>query len=168
MFLALFAQLPQELLRCQFDLTQNFADERTCKVLSRVVGNSRRPAVTVAVKDVAPLLANSLKTKLEKDTFELPKPHDRKATHTATSTCWSPTKRGRSSMEPLYSSRHNSKTSFRFTWSSSKVAPCVCAPGMPGQLPRRAWFRHPTRHRQKRFSCVLPRTLFISDFCSAL
>ncbi len=76
-----------ELLRGEFDFTQDFTDERTGKVPSRVVGYGRRPAIGMTIKDVATFLANSLKAKAEKDPFHLPKPYDRQTAHTATSTC---------------------------------------------------------------------------------
>src|SRR5208283_1245936 len=83
----LFAQLLLELLRGDFDLTQNFSDERAGKVSSRMVRKCCRSTVGMTVKDVAPSLTNSPKTKVEEHPFHLPKPYGRETAHTATSTC---------------------------------------------------------------------------------
>lgn len=61
--------------------------------------------------------------------------NDGQSAHPATSICCKPTNRGSSSPLTRYSSRHNSRTSFRFFWSSSSVLPCVCAPEIPGTKP---------------------------------
>jgi hypothetical protein len=67
--------------------------------------------------------------------FHLPESDGGQTAQTPTSICWSPTNRGRSSSVPPNSSRQSSNTSLRLVCSSSREAPCVCAPGMPGTIP---------------------------------
>src|SRR2546422_8292471 len=94
-----------------------------------MIRQGRGPDVGMTVKNVATLLPDRPEAQPENHLSHLPEANHRKAGHTATSICCKPTKCGRSSNEPLNSSRHNWRTSLRFFCSSSSVAACVCAPG---------------------------------------
>ena len=116
-------------------LAQDFSDEGTRQIPSRVFGQSRGPSIRVSIKNVAAFLSDSHKTHLEKYFLHDPKIHYRQMSHMAISICCKPTKWGKSGRSSPYSSRHSSITSFKFSCSSSKVSAWVWAPGRPGTLP---------------------------------
>ena len=128
-------QLLTKSLRRAIDLPQNFTSQGTSQVVPRMMWHRRRASIRMTVQHVASFLPHHDKSKPKQDLFHLLAIHDGKSAHPATSICWSPIKRGRSSPVARDSSRHNCRTSFRLFCNSSKLLPCVCAPGIPGTKP---------------------------------
>lgn len=128
-------QFLRELVRCKFDFSEYFSNQWAGEISTRVSGQGRCPAVRVSVKNMAPFLSNNLKAQAQKRLLHSFEVDNRQPRHTATSICWSPTNRGRSSASFPNSSIHSSRTSFMFFWSSSRVAAWLCAPGIPGTIP---------------------------------
>jgi len=128
-------QLLTKSLRRAIDLSQNFPDQRAGQVIPWMMRQRRRAPIGMSVKYMASFLSDHNKSKPKQDLFHLLAIDNGKSAHPATSICWSPINRGRSSPAVRYSSRHNSRTSFRFFCNSSKLFPWVCAPGIPGTKP---------------------------------
>ena len=128
-------QLLTKSLRRAIDFPKDFTDQRACQVIPWMMRQRRRPPIGMSVKYMASLLSYSNKSKSKQDLFHPLAIDNGKPAHPATSICWSPINLGRSSPVFWYSSRHTSRTSFRLFCSSSKVFPCVCAPGIPGTKP---------------------------------
>ena len=121
--------------RSAIDLPKDFTNQRAGQVIPRMMRQRRRASIGMSVKYMASFLSHHRKSKSKQDLFHLLAINDGKPTHPATSICWSPINRGRSSPVLFDSSRHNSRTSFRFCCNSSKLLPWVCAPGIPGTKP---------------------------------
>ena len=117
------------------DLPQDFTNQRAGQVIPRMMRQRSRASIGMSIKYMASFLSNHSKSKPKQDLFHLLAIDDGKSAHPATSICWSPINRGRSSPAVRDSSRHNSRTSFRFFCNSSKLFPWVCAPGIPGTKP---------------------------------
>ena len=128
-------QLLAKSLRRAIDLPKNFTDQRAGQVIPRMMRQRRRAPIGMPVKYMASFLSYHSKSKPKQDLFHPLAIDNGKSAHPATSICWSPINRGRSSPAFRHSSRHNSRTSFRFFCNSSKLVPCVCAPGIPGTKP---------------------------------
>ena len=128
-------QLLTKSLRSAIDLPKDFTNQRAGQVIPRMMRQRRRASIGMSVKYMASFLSDHSKSKSKQDLFHPLAIDDGKPAHPATSICWSPINRGRSSPAFRYSSRHNSRTSFRFFCNSSKLFPCVCAPGIPGTKP---------------------------------
>jgi hypothetical protein len=121
--------------RSAIDLPKDFTNQRAGQVIPRMMRQRRRASIGMSVKYMASFLSHYRKSKPKQNLFHSLAIDDGKPTHPATSICWSPINRGRSSPAFRDSSRHNSRTSFRFFCNSSKLFPCVCAPGIPGTKP---------------------------------
>ena len=128
-------QLLTKSLRRAIDLPKNFPDQRAGQDIPRMMRQRRRPPIGMSAKYMASFLSYHSESKPKQDLFHPLAIDDGKPAHPATSICWSPINRGRSSPAFWYSSRHNSRTSFKFFCNSSKLFPCVCAPGIPGTKP---------------------------------
>lgn len=128
-------QLTAKLFRREIDLSENLTHQRAGQVLAWVMRHGRRSAIGMTVEHMTAFLSDVCKTQSQKDLFHSLAVNDRQSRHPATSICCKPTNRGSSSPLARYSSRHNSRTSFKFLWSSSSVLPWVCAPEMPGTNP---------------------------------
>ena len=128
-------QLLTKSLRRTIDLSQNFPDQRAGQVVPWMMRQRRRAPIGMSVIYMASFLSDHNRSKPKQDLFHLLAIDNGKSAHPATSICWSPINRGRSSPAVRYSSRHNSKTSFRFFCNSSKLLPWVCVPGIPGTKP---------------------------------
>jgi hypothetical protein len=128
-------QLLTKPLRSAIDLAKDFTNQRAGQVIPRMMRQRRRTPIGVSVKYMASFLSHHSESKSKQDLFHPLAIDDGKPAHPGTSICWSPINRGRSSPAFWYSSRHNSRTSFRFFCNSSKLLPCVCAPGIPGTKP---------------------------------
>jgi hypothetical protein len=128
-------QLLTKSLRRAIDLPKDFTNQRAGQVIPRMMRQRRRAPIGMSVKYMASFLSYHSKSKPKQDLFHPLAIDNGKPAHPATSICWSPINRGRSSPALRDSSRHNSRTSFRLFCSSSKVFPCVCAPGIPGTKP---------------------------------
>lgn len=128
-------QLVAKLFRCEIDLSENFTHQRAGQILAWVIWHRRRSAIRMAVEHMAAFLSDSSKSQSQKDFFHSLAVNDGQSAHPATSICCKPTNRGSSSPLTRYSSRHNSRTSFKFFWSSSSVLPWLCAPEIPGTKP---------------------------------
>lgn len=128
-------QLLTKSLRRAIDLPKDFTNQRTGQVIPRMMRQRSRAPIGMSVKYMASFLSYHSKSKPKQDLFHPLAIDDGKPAHPATSICWSPMNRGRSSPAFRYSSRHTSRTSFRFLCNSSKLFPCVCAPGIPGTKP---------------------------------
>ena len=130
-----FFKLLTKSLRRTVDLSKDFTNQWAGQVIPRMMRQRSRVSIGMSVKDMASFLSYHSKSNPKQDLFHLLAIDDGKSAHPATSICWSPINRGRSSPSFRYSSRHNSRTSFRFFCNSSKLLPCVCAPGIPGTKP---------------------------------
>jgi len=77
---------------------QGPTDQGMSQVLPSVMWHRGRPTVRVTIEDLAPLLSHTDKAQVHQQLLHRPGIHDGKPpAHAATSTCCSPTKRGRSS-----------------------------------------------------------------------
>lgn len=128
-------QLVAKLFRCVIDFAKNFTDQGTGLVVAWMMGHGRRSAIRMTVKHVAAFLPGIFETQSKQDLLHGLAVNDGQSAHPATSICCKPINRGRFSPASRYSSRHNSRTSFRFFCSSSKLFPWMCAPGIPGTNP---------------------------------
>ena len=128
-------QLLTKSLRRAIDLPKDFTNQWAGQVIPRMMRQRSRAPIGMSVKYMASFLSYHSKSKPKQDLFHLLAIDNGKSAHPATSICWSPINRGRSSPAFRYSSRHNSRTSFRFFCNSSKLFPWVCAPGIPGTKP---------------------------------
>src|SRR5690242_1247179 len=93
------AELPEffkKLFLSHFDFPKNFPDESASQVASGMIGNSCCPAIRMAIKNMASFQPYQFKPETKKDAFHFTEAHYRQPTHTATSICCNPTKRGRS------------------------------------------------------------------------
>ena len=122
-------------LRRTIDFPKDFADQRASQVIPWMIRQRRRAPIGMSVKYMASFLSYQSKSKSKQDLFHPLAIDNGKLAHPATSICWSPINCGKSSPSFRYSSRHNSRTSFKFFCNSSKLFPCVCAPGIPGTKP---------------------------------
>ena len=128
-------QLLTKSLRRAIDLPQNFPNQRASLVIPWMIRHRRRASIRMTVQHLASFLPHHDKSKPKQDLLHLLAIHDGNSAHPATSICWSPIKRGRSSPAARYSSRHSCTTSFRLFCNSSTLLPCVCAPRIPGTKP---------------------------------
>lgn len=127
-------QLVAKLFRCEIDFAKNFTNQERGLVVAWMMGHGRRSPIRMTVKHVAAFLPGVFETQSKQDLLHGLAVNDGQSAHPATSICCKPINRGRFSPS-RYSSRHNSRTSFRYFCSSSKLFPWVCAPGIPGTNP---------------------------------